>query len=89
MGTRSAPGAALSREASARAAGTCGGPGAGLPFVFTWSLYAGVPSPQGTDNGSQALPGRGCEPAGGANIFSRVAFLSLVRWDFDVMVHHG
>jgi hypothetical protein len=70
-------------------AGTRDGPGAALPFVLTWSLYAGVPGPQGTDSGPQAHPGRGYEPAGGANIISRVAFLSLVCWDFEVMVQHG
>jgi hypothetical protein len=42
-GTRGALGAALSWEAGTRAAGTCGGPRAALPFVLTWSLYAGVP----------------------------------------------
>jgi hypothetical protein len=31
--------------------GTRGGPGAALPFILTWSLYAGVPSLQGTDRG--------------------------------------
>jgi hypothetical protein len=34
-------------------------------------LYAGVHDPQGTDSGPRAHPGRGCEPAGGANILSR------------------
>jgi hypothetical protein len=41
--------------AGARAAGTPGGLGAALSreagaIVLTWSLYAGVPGPQGTDN---------------------------------------
>jgi hypothetical protein len=58
-----------------RAAGTPGGLGAALSreagaIVLTWSLYAGVPGPQGTDSGPQAHPGRGCEPTGGANILS-------------------
>jgi hypothetical protein len=34
-------GAAPRREARARATGIRGGPGAALPFVLTWSLYAG------------------------------------------------
>jgi hypothetical protein len=52
---------------------------------MTWSLYTGVPGPQGTDSGPRAHPGRGCEPAGGANTLFRVAFLSLVRWDFEAV----
>jgi hypothetical protein len=39
-----------------------------LSFVLTWSLYVGVPGPQGTDSGLQAHSGRGYEPAGGTNI---------------------
>jgi hypothetical protein len=39
-----------------------------LNFVLNWSLYVGVPGPQGTDSGPRAHPGRGCEPVGGANI---------------------
>jgi hypothetical protein len=67
VGTRGGPGAALSREAGARVTGTRGGPGAALPFVLTWSLYVGVPGPQGTNSGHRAHLGRGCEPADGAN----------------------
>jgi hypothetical protein len=37
----------------------------------------------------QAHSGRGCEPAGGVSILSRAAFLSFVRWDFEVVVQHG
>jgi hypothetical protein len=81
MGARGAPGAALSREVGAGAAGTRSGLGAALPFVLTWSLYAGVSDPQGTDSGPWAHLGRRYKPAGGANILSHVAFLSLVRWD--------
>jgi hypothetical protein len=66
-GTRGGPGAALSREVGARATGTRGGPRAALPFVLTWSLYVGVPGPQGTNSGHRAHLGRGCEPADGAN----------------------
>jgi hypothetical protein len=33
-------------------------------------LVRGVPSPQDTDNGPRAHPGRGCKPTGGANILS-------------------
>jgi hypothetical protein len=44
-----------------------------------------VPNLQGTDNGPQAHPGRGGEPAGGASILSRATFLSFVPWDFDVV----
>jgi hypothetical protein len=55
-GTHGGLGAALSREAGA--------------VALTLSLYAGIHSPQGTDSGPQANPGRGCEPAGGANILS-------------------
>jgi hypothetical protein len=33
-------------------------------------LYTGVPGSQGTDSGPWAHLGRGCEPAGGANILS-------------------
>jgi hypothetical protein len=79
----------VSWEAGVGAMGTCGGPGAALPFVLTWSLYTGVPSPQGTDSGPQAHPERGCELTAGANILFRVPFPSLVRWDFKVMVQHG
>jgi hypothetical protein len=68
-GTRDTPGAVLCREAGAGAAGICGDPRAALPFVFTWSLYAGVPGPQDTDSGPRAHPGRGCEPAGGPTSF--------------------
>jgi hypothetical protein len=57
-----------------------------LSFVLTWSLYAGVSGLQGSDSGPRAHPGRGCEPAGGASILSRVAFLSFVRWDFEAVV---
>jgi hypothetical protein len=83
------PGAALRWEAGTGAVGTRGSPGAALPFVLTQSLYAGLPGPQGTDSGPRAHPGRGCKPVGVANILSCVAFLSLVHWDFEVMVQHG
>jgi hypothetical protein len=46
-------------------------------IVLTWSLYAEVPGPQGTDSGPQAHPRRGYEPAGGPTTFPRAAFLSL------------
>jgi hypothetical protein len=49
-GTRGGPRAALSREAGAEAPGTRGGPKAALSFGLTWSLYAGVPGHEGTDN---------------------------------------
>jgi hypothetical protein len=61
------PEAALSREAGVGATGKRGGPGAALPFVLIWNLYAGVPGPQGTDSGPRAHLERGCEPTGGAN----------------------
>jgi hypothetical protein len=72
---RDGPRAALSREAGARAVGTHDGLGAAPSrkvgaIVLTWSLYVGVPGPQGTDSGSRAHPGRGREPVGGANILS-------------------
>jgi hypothetical protein len=40
MGTRGALGATLSRKVGTGATGTHSGPGAALPFVLTWSLYA-------------------------------------------------
>jgi hypothetical protein len=43
----------------------------------------GVPGPQGTDSGPRAHPETGCEPAGGANILPRVAFLSLYVLGFQ------
>jgi hypothetical protein len=57
-----------------------------LSFILTRSLYMRVPGLQGTDSGPRAHPRRGCELIGGANILSRAAFLSFVRWDFKVMV---
>jgi hypothetical protein len=60
-----------------------------LSFVLTWSLYAGVSGLQGTDSGPWAHPGRGYEPAGGASVLSRAAFLSSLRWDFEAVVQHG
>jgi hypothetical protein len=48
--THDAPGAALSQEVGVGAVGTRGVPGAALTFVLTWSLYAGVPDPQGIDS---------------------------------------
>jgi hypothetical protein len=54
VGTPAGLGAALSREAGA--------------VFLTWSLYVGVPGPQGTDSGPWAHRWRGCELAGGANI---------------------
>jgi hypothetical protein len=58
-----------------RVTGTHGGLGAALSreegaIVLTWSLYEGVPGPQGTDSGPWAHPGRGYKPAGGTNILS-------------------
>jgi hypothetical protein len=46
----------------------------------------GVPGLQGTDSAPQAHPGRGREPVGGANIFSRAALLKFVPCDFEVVV---
>jgi hypothetical protein len=57
-----------------------------LSFILTRSLYMRVPGLQGTDSGPRAHPRRGCEPAGGASILSRAAFLSFVRWDFKAAV---
>jgi hypothetical protein len=68
--------------AGARAAGTRGNLEATLnreagAVVLTWSLYARVPGPQGTDSGSRAHLGRGCEPRVGPTSFPRAIFLSL------------
>jgi hypothetical protein len=60
-----------------------------LSFILTRSLYSGVPGLQGNDSGPQAHPRRDCEPTGGASIRSCAAFLSFVRWDFEVVVQHG
>jgi hypothetical protein len=60
-----------------------------LSFILTWSLYVGVSDLQGTDSGPRAHLRRGCEPTGGDNILSRVAFLSFVCWDFEAVVQHG
>jgi hypothetical protein len=38
-------------------------------LTLVWSLYAGLPGPQGTDSSPRVLLGRGGEPAGGAKIF--------------------
>jgi hypothetical protein len=60
-------------ENRARATGTRGSFGAALSWeaaAVVLSLYAGVLGPQGTDSGLWAHLGRGCEPAGGANILS-------------------
>jgi hypothetical protein len=53
-----------------------------LPFV----LPMGVPDLQGTDSGPWAHPWRGCEPAGGASIFSHAPFLNFVPHDFEAVV---
>jgi hypothetical protein len=52
---------------------------------LSWSLYAVVPSLQGTASGSRAHPGRGCEPTGGVSTFPRATFLSFVHWDFKAV----
>jgi hypothetical protein len=40
-----------------------------LPFILARSMYARVPSLQGTDSDPRAHLGRGSEPTSGANIF--------------------
>jgi hypothetical protein len=48
---------------------SCPHPGGGS-HCLDLKLVRGVPGPQGTDSGPRDYPGRGCEPAGGANILS-------------------
>jgi hypothetical protein len=53
-GTHAGPGAAPSQGAGAGALGHVGTRTA-LSFVLTWSLYAGVPGPQGTDSSDELI----------------------------------
>jgi hypothetical protein len=69
MGTHGGPEAVPSREAGTGASGHAG-TRARLVLCLNFELVLGVPDPQVTDSGHCAHPGRGCEPAGGANILS-------------------
>jgi hypothetical protein len=49
----------------------------------------GVSGFHGTNSGPLAYLERGCEPAGGASILPRAAFLSFVRWDSKAVAQYS
>jgi hypothetical protein len=60
-----------------------------LPFVFDLKLVCGGTRSSGYRQWPPSPLGRGYEPAGGANILPRAAFLSFVRWDFEAVTQYG